>query len=50
MEEEFVSGSLHPMDLKAACVVTINSLLEPIRQHFINNPEAKTLLEQVRSF
>jgi len=34
LEEDFVNGSLHPLDLKKAVAEYINDLLEPIREHF----------------
>lgn len=50
LEKEFVSGQLHPMDLKQATTRYINELLEPTRIHFEKNQKAKDLLEQVKSF
>ncbi|MDD4251392.1 MAG: tyrosine--tRNA ligase [Candidatus ainarchaeum sp.] len=50
LEKDFVSGQLHPMDLKQATTRYINELLEPTRIHFEKNQKAKDLLEQVKSF
>jgi tyrosyl-tRNA synthetase len=53
MEEvkaDFASGVLHPGDLKPAVAQAINEILEPVRQHFERNPDAKKLLEQVKKF
>lgn len=50
LEADFVSGKLHPGDLKATLTEYLNALLQPIRDHFATNPEAKKLLEQVRAY
>ncbi len=47
LEKDFQEGKLHPNDLKPNTAKYINMLIEPIRQHFINDPNAKALLEQV---
>jgi tyrosyl-tRNA synthetase len=49
LEADFVSGALHPGDLKAALTIGINSILDPIRKHFASGEPAK-LLEQVKKF
>lgn len=50
LEEDFKSGALHPGDLKPAVANAINSILQPVRDHFKNDATAKKLLEQVKSF
>ena len=50
MESDFVSGKLHPMDLKTATANYIDQLIEPTRVHFDKNKKAKDLFEQVKSF
>jgi tyrosyl-tRNA synthetase len=50
MENMFVSGALHPMDLKNATAEYIDKLVEPTRKHFEKNQKAKELLEQIQSF
>ncbi|MCR4369420.1 MAG: tyrosine--tRNA ligase [archaeon] len=50
LESAFVSGSLHPMDLKSATASKINELLEPVRNHFAKNAKAKKLAEKIESF
>ncbi|MFC2136130.1 tyrosine--tRNA ligase [Bacteroidota bacterium] len=50
LEEAFVSGKLHPMDLKNAVSARINELIEPVRKHFEKNPKARKLKEEVESF
>ena len=49
LEADYVSGKLHPGDLKACLIEYINGLLQPIRDHFAKG-DAKKLLEQVRSY
>ena len=50
MEKDFVSGDLHPNDLKPAVAKVINELIEPVRQHFKNNAEARNLLNTINSY
>ncbi len=49
LEADFLSGRLHPSDLKPAVAEAINSILEPVRQHF-SSGEPKALLEKVKKF
>lgn len=46
---DFLSGALHPGDLKAGLIDTLNQLLEPVRKHFASG-EPKKLLEQVQKY
>jgi len=48
--EDFKSGALHPGDVKAAVAKAINRLIQPVRDHFQTNEEAKKLLHQVRQY
>ena len=50
LENDFAEKKLHPADLKAGVAEYIARLLEPVREHFENNAEAKKLKEQVESF
>jgi tyrosyl-tRNA synthetase len=50
IESAFISGAIHPMDLKAVTAKYINDLLEPVRLHFANDTHAKQLKEKVASF
>lgn len=50
LESDFKEGKLHPGDLKPAVAKAINEILQPIRDHFKNNPHAKKLLKQVQSY
>lgn len=48
LEEDFKSGFLHPSDLKPSCAQAINRLLQPVRDHFANDPYARNLLETIK--
>jgi tyrosyl-tRNA synthetase len=50
LERVFLSKELHPMDLKTCVSKYINDLLQPVREHFEKDPDAKKLKEQVESF
>lgn len=50
VEGDYVSGALHPGDLKPALARQLNEILQPVRDHFENDAEAKALLKQVKSF
>ncbi|XP_047334668.1 tyrosine--tRNA ligase 1, cytoplasmic-like [Impatiens glandulifera] len=47
---EYESGSLHPADLKPALSKAINTILQPVRNHFKNDPQAKELLKRVKGY
>ena len=49
-EEAYRSGALHPADLKVNLARLINGMIEPVRLHFENDPFAKALLQEIRSF
>lgn len=48
LSADYVSGVLHPGDLKPAVAKAINKLLQPVRDHFANDPYARTLLETIK--
>lgn len=48
LETDFKSGYLHPGDLKPAVAKAINKLLQPVRDHFENDPYARNLLETIK--
>jgi len=50
LEKVFANKQVHPMDLKQTVVKYLDQLLQPVRKHFEENPEAKALLEKVRSY
>ncbi|MFC1648832.1 tyrosine--tRNA ligase [Nanoarchaeota archaeon] len=47
LTEAYLSGDLHPMDLKKACSKYINELMEPVRKHF-SKGKAKDLQDAVQ--
>ncbi len=47
---DYVSGALHPGDVKVAVARALNRLIQPVRDHFAKNEEAKKLLNQVRQY
>lgn len=46
VESDFVSGALSEEALKGALVAAVNALLDPVRKHFAEDPEAKAILAQ----
>lgn len=48
LEEKYVNGEIHPLDLKRATVQALNEFLEPIRRYFKNVKEARELLVEMR--
>jgi tyrosyl-tRNA synthetase len=47
---DFLGGKITEAQLKGALITELNSLLQPVRDHFTNDENAKTLLAQVRQF
>jgi tyrosyl-tRNA synthetase len=50
VEKDFVDGALHPGDVKPALARHINVILQPVRDHFVNNKEAKALLDTIKKY
>jgi tyrosyl-tRNA synthetase len=50
MEEDFRAERLHPSDLKPALNKALNVLIQPVRDHFKQNPAAAALLKRVQQF
>ena len=50
LTKDYIDGNVHPGDLKPSVAKAINNILEPIRLHFKNDPDAKKVLELVRSY
>ncbi|HLC93949.1 MAG TPA: tyrosine--tRNA ligase [Patescibacteria group bacterium] len=50
LERMYAQKLIHPQDLKNTVALLLNKLLEPVRRHFVENKEAKKLLERVKSF
>jgi tyrosyl-tRNA synthetase len=50
VKADFVGEKLSEADLKASLVLAINQILQPVRDHFNNDANAKALLEKVQSY
>ena len=50
MCEDYLKGDLFPGDVKPNVARLINDMIEPVRKHFENDPEAKKILKLVKSF
>ena len=48
LEKEFRDGKLHPADLKKAVTEELNKILEPVREYFEKNKEARELFEFIK--
>lgn len=49
LEADFVSGRIHPSDLKPAVTEILNRILQPVRVHF-ESGEPKKLLDKIKKF
>ncbi|GKC36368.1 tyrosine--tRNA ligase 1, cytoplasmic-like protein, partial [Tanacetum coccineum] len=47
---DYENGDLHPNDLKPALSKALNKILQPVRDHFKNDENAKALLKKVKEF
>lgn len=50
LEAAYVAKELFPLDLKNAVVNYLDKLLQPVRDHFETDANAKALLEEVKTF
>lgn len=50
LEADFAEGKLHPMDAKKAAARHVNEILQPVREHFEKNEDAKRLRTLVDSW
>ncbi|EGC28955.1 tyrosine-tRNA ligase [Dictyostelium purpureum] len=50
LEDDYKAEKIHPSELKPVIAKAINAMLQPVRDHFANNPEAAALLKTVRSY
>jgi tyrosyl-tRNA synthetase len=50
LEKMYEEKAIHPMDLKKTVISLIDKLLQPIREHFVQDEYAKQLLEKVKSY
>jgi len=48
LREDFLSGDLHPQDLKMGVAERLNELVKPIREHFEEDEEARELYKEVK--
>ena len=48
--QDYKDEKVHPGDLKPAVAKSLNAMIEPVRKHFETDPQAKKILELVRSF
>ncbi len=49
LEREYVTGRLHPLDLKEAIASYLDKLIKPIREHFERNSHARELYRLVKT-
>jgi tyrosyl-tRNA synthetase len=49
-DKAYMAGDLHPADLKANLTRLVNTMIQPVRDHFKNDAHAKALLEDIKSF
>lgn len=50
LTDDFEAGNLHPGDLKPTVAKIINELIDPVRKHFQTDPQAKALINKIKSF
>lgn len=50
MCDDYMKGNLFPGDVKPNVARLINEMIEPVRKHFENDPEAKKILQLVNTF
>jgi hypothetical protein len=50
VRSSFINGDISPEQLKKGLIVSLNQLLQPVRDHFTNDENAKHLLDKVREF
>ncbi|MEK6955338.1 MAG: tyrosine--tRNA ligase, partial [Nanoarchaeota archaeon] len=48
LRKAYVSGSLHPMDLKSAVTNELENLIKPVREYFEKNKKAQELYSVVK--
>jgi tyrosyl-tRNA synthetase len=48
LEKLYLSGALHPLDLKNAVALYLDILIAPVRNHFNRNPKARRMYEFVK--
>jgi tyrosyl-tRNA synthetase len=48
LEEAYLKGEIHPLDLKNAVAKYLDEMIEPVRKYFETNKRAKDLYEEVK--
>lgn len=49
-EKEYVEEKIHPGDLKPSLSKHLNAILQPVRDHFENDENAKNLLKTIKAY
>ena len=49
-EKEYVEEKIHPGDLKPSLSKHLNAFLQPVRDHFENDENAKNLLKTIKAY
>ncbi|KNA21931.1 hypothetical protein SOVF_038700 [Spinacia oleracea] len=47
---DYEAEALHPGDVKPALTMALNKILQPVRDHFTNDANAKMLLKRIKSY
>lgn len=50
LEKSYISGNLHPLDLKNAMILYIDRMVKPLRDHFEKKKSAREMYELVKSY
>ncbi|KAK4744395.1 hypothetical protein SAY87_010707 [Trapa incisa] len=50
LSADYESGELHPGDLKPSLAKALNKILQPVHNHFSQDPNAKELLKRVKGY
>jgi tyrosyl-tRNA synthetase len=50
LEDVYVAGELHPLDLKNTMVTYLDKMIDPVRTHFEQKSSAREMLELVKSY
>ena len=50
LEADYTEGKVHPSDLKPFVAEALNKLIQPVRDHFKNDPYARDLLNTIKGW
>ncbi len=50
LEESYINGNIHPLDLKNTVSKYLNEMIRPVREYFETNKQAKALYEEVKAY